>query len=650
MKSPDSGSEATSTFNLNNWMTDIHPEVKGLCLSQLSLPGAHNAGMDKEITQNDSYHACQDDPIYRLLENGIRVLDIRLMWYAGNAGGLGDKFIAYHGETGRNLGYVLNEVVRFIEAHPGEIVILDIHDMQSWGSAPVPYKEFHETLVSRYQKYMLPFSASYRTLGEIREQHPGPRMVVAVPARVCFTPNEPDRDSTYFWTQIEHRWIGKDLVSANDLSNYIAEVINDPPFAERLWSTSATAFSLAGGPLDIISYLKVWYPATGVWQSRSSIINFDWCTRSNADMVRQCIESNKIKTPRPLLKITSPVSGEVVGGQYVMVRGSGQPGAVVELYQSGVGNVPLGTGLVDASTHTWEVRGNISVGAFSVTCIQKYNGKQSRWAEDVPFTFIPAPIIITPKDGEVTQTVRPRMLGGGITVPKGVTVRLYVGNEIYGTATSDTYSWELVPTRDLPLGNISLTCDRVINGQASDRSQPVSITVTAKPRKPEVLRSEIGAGWVSVQLLSHADIANYTYALNGGPGTTTSSASYRFSGLKYGEIYTAEIKAANKQGVQSDVTVFPLNYVAEVPKPSGFHVTSNGGRSISMAWSAPEQSRLKLIGYAFGVASQPKHHVVEPRGTFNNLITFLPTAMEVEALYENSIRSEIVSLVVLPIP
>jgi hypothetical protein len=50
MKSPDSGSEATSTFNLNNWMTDFHPEVKGLCLSQLSLPGAHNAGMDKEIT------------------------------------------------------------------------------------------------------------------------------------------------------------------------------------------------------------------------------------------------------------------------------------------------------------------------------------------------------------------------------------------------------------------------------------------------------------------------------------------------------------------------------------------------------------------------------------------------------------------------
>ncbi|WCM51019.1 hypothetical protein OH720_29470 [Pseudomonas sp. WJP1] len=652
MKSTDDNPEPASSFSLNNWMTDIHSYVKDFRLCQLSLPGAHNAGVDKDIAQNDSYDACQDHAIYHQLENGVRVLDIRIKWYSGVAGGFFDKFISIHEGMGRNLGYILNEVVRFLEGHSGEIVILDFHDIQSGSNAPAPYKELHEALVSGYQKYMLPVSASSLTIAQIKEQHPGPRMVIAVPSYVWRTP-EPIRDRSLFWQQVEHRWIGQSMVNTDELKGYIAGVISDPPPAEELWSTSATAFSLIGGPLDIISYLKSWYPANGDWQAKSNIINFDWCARSNADLVCQCIESNKIKTPRAVLEITSPVNGDFVDDEYVVVRGTGKAGAIVDLYESGSGYYSYGNGQVNVATHTWEIRTRfIPRGAFNLTCIQRFDGKESRWANTVSFThgLRPAPVLYRPDAGAVTQSVRPLIKGGDAQV--GATVRLYVGDEIYGTAIADSQgNWDLVLIRDLPLGPRSLTFDQVVNGQVSARSQATFITVSDKPSKPTLSRTEVGPGWVEIYLHRNDDIANYTYSLNGGPGKVYYSNLYKFNGLVLGETYYAEVISTNSQGVNSDIATFPLNYAAEIPAPTNFHVISNGGRSVTMGWNAPAPlAGLQLAGYSFGPAGVGNHHVVNPVGTFDNLITNWPTEMQVRAMYQRGLVSGWVSLVVFPKP
>nr|WP_180202374.1 hypothetical protein [Pseudomonas sp. SbOxS1]NYU01788.1 hypothetical protein [Pseudomonas sp. SbOxS1] len=652
MKSTDDNSEPASSFSLNNWMTDIHSYVKDYRLCQLSLPGAHNAGMDTDITDNDSYDACQDHPIYHQLESGVRALDLRINWYSGTPGGFFDKFITVHGGSGRKLGYILNEVVKFLEEHPGEIVVLDVHALEPGGNAEIPYKQLYEALVSNYHKYLLPFSASGLTLAQIKERHPGPRMVFAVRNLLWITP-EPYRDRSLFWDKIGHRWIDQNVVSTDELKKYIGGVINDPPPAEELWTTSAVAFSLFGGPLDIISDLKAWYPANGDWQAKSNIINFDWCTRSNSDMVRQCVESNKIKKPRPVLEITSPVNGGFVDDEWVVVRGTGKAGALVYLYESGREHPSYGNGSVDAATHAWEIRTNIIPrGAFNLTCIQILNDKKSRWAETVAFTHgpRPAPVLRLPVAGTVTQTARPLMRG--TAAENGATVRVYVGDEVYGTATAELYgSWEIMPTKDLPLGYKSLIFDQVVNGQVSSRSQSTFITVADKPSKPTLKSTLIGPGWVEIYLDRYDDIANYTYSLNGGPRVTFYSGSYTFNGLVLGETYYAEVFSTNEQGVDSDVATFPLNYIAEIPAPTNFHVISNEGRSVTMGWNAPAPvAGLELAGYSFGPSGVGNHHVVNPVGTFDNLIAYWPTEMQVRARYQRELVSEWVSLVVFPKP
>lgn len=176
-----------SAYSLNRWMTDLNWSINHLKLGELSLASAHNSGMDYEAPHSNSYITCQDKSFRHQLDNGVRVLDIRLKWFAG----YGDTDVnrglvfTHNGESGRTFANMLNDVDRFHEANPGEIVILDFHDFSlQRDDKPVPYAAIHAHFMRHYTGRMLPRSARDLTLQQIKARYPGRNMIVAVPPEV----------------------------------------------------------------------------------------------------------------------------------------------------------------------------------------------------------------------------------------------------------------------------------------------------------------------------------------------------------------------------------------------------------------------------------------------------------------------------------
>lgn len=76
-------------IKLSSWMGESYVYIKELRLDELSLPSAHNSGMDRKARSVSSYTTCQNDSFKFQMENGIRVMDTRLAYYWGAKGELG---------------------------------------------------------------------------------------------------------------------------------------------------------------------------------------------------------------------------------------------------------------------------------------------------------------------------------------------------------------------------------------------------------------------------------------------------------------------------------------------------------------------------------------------------------------------------------
>lgn len=476
------------SYNLRSWMNDLHDSIKHLRLSELSLASAHNCGMDKEITQNDSYHACQDYPIRHQLDNGVRVLDIRLKFFSGKPGYTADKLLAFHGEGGRSLAYIMNSVEGFLQANSGEIVILDMHDISVDGNFTIPYQALYEYLHYWFGKYLLPATASQMTLEEIRKVYPGPRIVLSGPRELWWEgPSNPGRDRTYVWERVSHEWINQDSVTVEELKNFIqTSVMNNLPFNNTLWSTSATAFNLLEGPKDINQTLTQWYPIAGVWIRNSNIINFDWCARFYANMVQHCIQSNISKPVPERFEVVTPVNGATAFGPNLEVTGKGRPLATVQI--TGDGGSPAFGNTTVRSDGSWGVNTTITAGSYSFHCIQKLGGRASGWVGAIEGTLISTlapPDIQYPQNG-ATVDYMAEIRGAGGVYP--AMIRFYEANSnadpIGFTYVKSDGTWAGQPRQPIPPGPFSLQCDQVLNGFPSNKTPAVSFNVV--PTRPVV--------------------------------------------------------------------------------------------------------------------------------------------------------------------
>jgi len=102
----------------NNWMTPLDGTLP---VSQFSIPGTHDSGALVEPISGTA--KCQNLGIADQLTAGVRFLDIRCRH-------INDAFAIHHGQVYQNMNFtdVLNATIGFLNANPGETVIMSVKE------------------------------------------------------------------------------------------------------------------------------------------------------------------------------------------------------------------------------------------------------------------------------------------------------------------------------------------------------------------------------------------------------------------------------------------------------------------------------------------------------------------------------------------
>lgn len=279
-------------YSNHNWMAST-PAIDTLSLSELSLPGTHNAGSDWKASYGlltpRHFVACQHDSFYAQLNHGSRALDLRFVCMPKTQGI--KKFRLHHGGflSSRTLEDLLTDVRKFLSANPDEFIILDCHEL-SESEGDFDAKMFSDTIKDYIGPLVIRKGDAHQSLAKLKQASALRRILLAAPAH-------PDLDHELFTRQVRHQWNGTAAKSHATLKDYIGEVINDPPGKWSPWSLSAAAYFKLGGPVDIHDELDIWFdPSKNNWAAQCNIINVDFMEESK--IVDYCRTANLAKVQR----------------------------------------------------------------------------------------------------------------------------------------------------------------------------------------------------------------------------------------------------------------------------------------------------------------------------------------------------------------
>ncbi|MBO7140081.1 MAG: hypothetical protein J6W19_05860 [Prevotella sp.] len=137
-----------------NWITSLNLN-DNLYISQLSLPGAHDAA-----TETLSIGKCQDKDLAGLWDAGVRVFDLRPTD--------GNGCPIYHGvlSTGINLTQALTTITGRLQSNPQEFAIVLMRNENDNGITD-NWKSRVTSIMSSFSSYVIPFNNNLR-LGDVR--------------------------------------------------------------------------------------------------------------------------------------------------------------------------------------------------------------------------------------------------------------------------------------------------------------------------------------------------------------------------------------------------------------------------------------------------------------------------------------------------
>ncbi|MHC8366685.1 phospholipase [Pseudomonas sp. ZT5P21] len=285
----------SESYTLNSWMTAT-PGIDLLSLSQLILPGAHNAGVDKKAAYRAPgivhWAACQNHSFYEQLRHGARVLDARIE-YAVDARGVGTFWFQHNGHrSSRSLENLIMQVRRFVQENPDEFILLDFHELRS-GNRAFDYREFNRFMLTHLGDQIIPSINQDLSLGQLKERSRVQRVWVAAE-------RHSQLDRQWFLPPIRHKWSGIADTNVRELEAHITKVMNFAPYPYA-YSLSATSYSLTGGPVDIKRHLDRWFdPVASDWIFNCNIINADFFEESN--LVENCRAASIIKAQHSSFK------------------------------------------------------------------------------------------------------------------------------------------------------------------------------------------------------------------------------------------------------------------------------------------------------------------------------------------------------------
>ena len=129
----------SSIMDRNNWMRDMLPAIGDKTLSQIVVPGSHDAGMYCDDGASDLAQT-QDQNLYDQLRGGVRYFDLRVL--------AGEPLLIYHGGatfTCEPVDRVMKDVRKFMQEGHNEVVILKFSHFLGFGAC-LKDKFFYPTL------------------------------------------------------------------------------------------------------------------------------------------------------------------------------------------------------------------------------------------------------------------------------------------------------------------------------------------------------------------------------------------------------------------------------------------------------------------------------------------------------------------------
>ncbi len=283
----------TTTSERSRWMART-PQIGKLRIDELILAGTHNAGMDKK-SPNISLpqEITQDVSPLEQIQNGIRVLDLRVSFYPRHPPGHPLRFQIFHAtSSGRTIATdILGAVNGFyasLEAcgDPAkEIVILDFHQFR--GFTDQAHGELAQLILDRCGERLIAHKLRYLKLDELWARHPGRNVVIAY---------DDSAAHWQFWSGVDQCWAGSNLISAANLKLFMDEVADSFKPDYQLQSIQCAKYVLPFHvPDDFSDKINDWFKSESAssYIQKFHIINTDWSLRS--EIVSNCIHANMIK-------------------------------------------------------------------------------------------------------------------------------------------------------------------------------------------------------------------------------------------------------------------------------------------------------------------------------------------------------------------
>lgn len=277
----------------SRWMA-LTPQIGTLRIDELILAGTHNAGMDKK-SPNISLpqEITQDVSPLEQIQNGIRVLDLRVSFYEKHPVGDPRRFQIYHAtSSGRTIAVdILGAVVGFYRElersgdSAREIVILDFHRFRHF--TVEAHQQLIRLIIDGLKERLIADDLRFLTLEELWTQHPGKNVVVAYNNR---------ETHWRFWAGVDQCWCGSNLASTAKLKEYMDEIAESPKVDDQLRSVQCAKYVLPFHlPDDFSDRINIWFKSESAdsYIQKFHIITTDWSLRS--DIVQNCIHANIIK-------------------------------------------------------------------------------------------------------------------------------------------------------------------------------------------------------------------------------------------------------------------------------------------------------------------------------------------------------------------
>lgn len=609
-------------IDYSRWMTNIGSSLEHLKIRDLILPLAHNAGVDQEGAgwPADWWAACQDDSFAYQLNNGIRALDLRLFY----SGVLLYRFEHNGYHAGRRLEDCAKAVLNFSVWNPGEIVILDFHEVSLGAQENIVFRDLLSIIGDR----CIPSDAHDMTIKQIRSRYPGKNIVIAwsYAHHLC-------------WRKVHQTWTGRGDNNAGQISMHMQDIWSKP-LPTGLWSMFACGYDAISGPIRYKPSAIFWDRFFSVAESgsyrqptRGNMIQIDFFAGTGA--VERCINATRNRANKAAQSVASHFRINQIGPRDVQLEWE-SPAETERL--SGYNIFQNGTFLATIPTHPrkYSITGIADGRTHHFQVIAKFTDGIGAVAE----ATIAIPDITNPSKPDNLKIFRiestpPRhfLTWGRSTDNVAVDhYEIYRNNESIPIGNTESATFEIYPI----IGDTYVVRAVDTSGYHAD-SDPIIAIDDIPPSKPANLRATFLTGnAVSLAWDKSTDnvgMIGYQVFRDDVPSPMMQETSYLAIGLAQGTTYRFRVRALDAAGNFADSETLPITVKDTIApsKPTNFRASSIVANTAYLEWDESTDN-VGVAGYQIFRDTTPITTVTSTHYSAGGLVEGRPYVFKVRAL------------------